>query len=84
MSANLSKRITDDHKAAFHNHLLQSLATMGNAAVKQQFYITFMHDYRGLSRSGKKLLSQLNVGLPARTYDTYRAAAAEEANNRAR
>lgn len=76
--------IISEHKTVFYAHLMQALATMGASVTKQQFYLTFMQEYKGLSRTGCRLLSAINVALPLTTYDRIKAREAKLSNARAR
>jgi hypothetical protein len=44
----------------------------GSAMYKQMFYLVFVLEYKGLSRSGISLLHHMRAALPIRTYDLYR------------
>lgn len=65
----LEQRLVDTEKRGFYMHVLTTLMARGQSANAQMFYITLLINFRGLSRSGMKMLSALNCCIPIATYD---------------
>ena len=65
----LTQRLVDTEKRGFYMQVLTTLMSRGQAANAQMFYITLLINFRGLSRSGMKMLSALNCCIPIATYD---------------
>jgi hypothetical protein len=51
---------------------VQLLGMVGKAANRQLFYMSFVLEYKGMSRTGMALLSSIGTCLPETTYETYR------------
>ena len=68
----LQKRLLDKYKAGF---VLWLLSSAGVSGYQQLFYIIFVLEYKGLSRSGIEMLHRMHVSLSLRTFDAHRKAA---------
>ncbi len=65
----LNQQLVDTEKRGFFMYVLTALMGRGQAANAQMFYFTLLINFRGLSRSGMKMLSALNCCIPIATYD---------------
>ena len=74
-------RLIEKYKAGF---VLWLLTAAGVPAYQQLFYLIFVLEYKGLSRSGIDMLHRMQASLSLRSYDSYRKAALEsvDATNR--
>jgi hypothetical protein len=70
------------YKNRFYIHLLMVLN--GNAVKWQRYYLSFLLEFKGASRSGLGVLSALNLGNPLRTYDGYRKSDVDKVTNELR
>ena len=61
--------IVQGARNSFYFYVLAALASRGTAANRQLFYLSLVMRHKGLSRSGLKLLSGMNLGLPPRSFD---------------
>lgn len=73
-------KLMKKYKAGF---VFWLISTAGAKGYQQMFYLIFVLEYKGLSRSGIEMLHRLQVSLSLRTFDSYRKAAlakVDEAN----
>ena len=61
--------ILENEKRGFFMHILSGLLGRGQAGNEQMFYISLLINFRGLSRSGMKMLKALNCCVPIATFD---------------
>ena len=65
----ISARILENEKRGFFMFVLSCLLSRGQAGNGQMFYISLLINFRGLSRSGMKMLKALNCCVPISTFD---------------
>ena len=70
------------YKNRFYVYLL--LVLNGYAVKWQRYYLSFLMEFKGASRSGLSVLSALGLGNPVRTYDTYRKGDVDKVTNELR
>jgi hypothetical protein len=70
------------YRCKFFLHLLQVLH--GHPIRWQRYYLSFLFEFKGVSRSGLSLLSALGVGNALTTYDIYRRNDLQNADARIR
>ena len=61
--------ILENEKRGFFMFVLSCLLSRGQAGNGQMFYISLLINFRGLSRSGMKMLKALNCCVPITTFD---------------
>lgn len=65
----ISALILENEKRGFFMHVLSCLLSRGQAGNGQMFFISLLINFRGLSRSGMKMLKALNCCVPITTFD---------------
>ena len=70
------------YKNKFFMHLLQTLP--GNTSLKQRYYLSFLFEFKGVSRSGLDVMNAFGIGNALTTYDRYRRVDVEAADKRIR
>ena len=63
------KRVIKLCRTSFYFHLLSGLASRGTSANRQLFFISLVMRHKGLSRTGLRCLSLMNLGLSPRSFD---------------
>ena len=67
--AEIGALILENEKRGFFMFVLSGLLSRGQAGNGQMFYISLLINFRGLSRSGMKMLKALNCCVPITTFD---------------
>ena len=67
--AAIGARILENEKRGFFMFVLSCLLSRGQAGNGQMFYISLLINFRGLFRSGMKMLKALNCCVPITTFD---------------
>lgn len=70
------------YKNKFYFHCIQSFGGVG--ARLQRFHLSFLLEFKGISRSGLNVLSSFGLAVPVRTYDRYRKEAVAVADAKLR
>lgn len=65
----IAQHIIEHEKRGFFMFILTGLLGRGQAGNGQMFYISLLINFRGLSRSGMKMLKALNCCVPITTFD---------------
>ena len=68
------------YKNKFYLHYLQHLS--GAGARFQRFFLSFLFEFKGVSRSGLEVMGSFGIGLPLSSYDRYRKEAVVKADKR--
>ena len=58
------------YKNRFYLHSIQHLS--GNGARTQRYFLSFLYEFKGISRSGLDLMSSFGVGMPLTSFDRSR------------